>query len=65
MLYFLITNLLKAERSSSLLVCITKVPLLLAFPLHIWCCLQHVALWKLKTFFETAQTLVTQESMPF
>lgn len=44
MFYFLITNLLKAERSSSLLVCITKVPLLLAFPLHIWCCLQHVAL---------------------
>lgn len=65
MFYFLITNLLKAERSSSLLVCITKVPLLLAFPLHIWCCLQHVALWKLRSFKGCLQTLVAQESMPF
>lgn len=42
-----ITNLLKTERSSSFLVCVTKVPLLLTLPLHVWCCLQHVALWKL------------------
>lgn len=38
--------LLKAERSSSFFVCVTKVPLLLTLPLHVWCRFQHVALGK-------------------
>lgn len=38
------TYLLKTERSSSFLVCVTEVPLFLTLPLHVWCCFQHVAL---------------------
>lgn len=53
-----ITYLFKTERSSSFLVCVAEVPLFLTLPLHVWCCLQHIALWKLRRLlFDTADTV--------
>lgn len=55
----MITYLLKTERSSSLLVCVSKVPLFLTLPLHVWQCLQHVALWKItRPLFDTLERLI-------
>lgn len=40
------TYLLEAERPPPLFVGVAEVPLLLALPLHVGRCLQHVALWR-------------------